>query len=349
MTDTNLTTPAELAGQAYATAVREKAHKLKQELIRQTLEDSTSWTKAINDKWANDHPGEWDAIPISTAEADMYRERVRTQDYEWVVPSFERFLDPDPDALNPVIESLARIEGMLEGRASTNGAWVGASPALGRINDVRVEMAFWEGAFKDNFIDHLVTPLETVVPNQRELIRYSRNAVEGAKVVHIRFRKSVLAMLDNAIRATQQLSNSACTGADAMKWGSIALCVIGTAGGALAAGGAALAAAVVVDIVGTIGGGLVPQDQEQTKLDLAADTATEVAAKIMSAQSVLGNDTYLAEEDIVTSLRDLHRGLTAERTRTLTSNRSGPFGVATPALADATASQITSGSFRPRR
>ncbi|GAA1625468.1 hypothetical protein [Actinoplanes couchii] len=349
MSDPVLTTPPELAGQAFETAVREKAAKLRQELIRQTLEDSTSWAKAINDKWADDHPGEWDALPISTAEADMYRDRVRTQDYEWVVPSFERFLDPDPDALNPVIESLAAIEGMLEGRASADGAWVGASPGLARINDVRGEMGHWEGAFRDNFIDHLVTPLQTMVPNQRELIRYSRNAVEGAKIVHIRFRKSVLTMLDNAISATQQLSNSACTGADAMKWGSIALCVIGTVGGALAGGAGALAAAVIIDVAGTIGGGLVPADKEQTKLDLAADTATEVAAKVLNAQSVLGNDTYQAEEDIAKSLRELHRGLVAERRKTLTSNESGPFGVATPLLADATPAQITAGSLRPLR
>ncbi|WP_155123435.1 MULTISPECIES: hypothetical protein [unclassified Actinoplanes] len=108
MADTELATPAELAGQAYENAVREKALKLKKELIRQTLEDATSWMKAVNDKWANDHPGEWDATPISPEEADRYRDRVRTQDYEWVVPSFERFLQPDPDALNPIIESLAR-------------------------------------------------------------------------------------------------------------------------------------------------------------------------------------------------------------------------------------------------
>jgi hypothetical protein len=349
MADTEMTTPADLAGQAYETAVRERALKLKQELIRQTLEDSTSWARAINDRWANDHPGEWDATPLSTAEADMYRERVRTQDYEWVVPSFERFLDPDPDSLNPIIESLAKIEGMLDGRASSDGTWVGASAALGRINDVRVEMAFWQGAFKDNFIDRFVTPLEAVVPNQRELIRYSRNAIEGAKIINIRVRRSVLTMLDNGIKATQQLSNGACTGSDAMKWGSIALCALGTMGGALTLGTGVLFTAVVIDIGGTIGGGLVPPDKEQTKLDLAADTATEVAANILNAQSVLGNDTYMAEEAVAKSLRDLHRGLVAERVKTLTSNMSGPFGVATPALADATPSQITAGAFRPRR
>ncbi|WP_436519710.1 hypothetical protein [Actinoplanes sp. HUAS TT8] len=273
MAETELTTPVDLAGQAFETAVREKALKLKQELIRQTLEDSTSWAKAVNDKWANDHPGEWDATPISHGEADRYRDRVRTRDYEWVVPSFERFLQPDPDALNPIIESLARVEGMLEGRANTDGTWTGASAAFGRINDVRVEMGWWQGAFQNNFIDRFVTPLESVVPNQRELMKYSRSAIEGAKIVHIRFRRSVLTMLDNGIKATQQLSNRACTGADAMKWGTIAMCALGTIGGALTAGAGVFVTAVVIDVAGTIGGGLVPSGNEATKLDLAADTA----------------------------------------------------------------------------
>jgi hypothetical protein len=58
---------------------------------------------------------------------------------------------------------------------------------------------------------------------------------------------------------------------------------------------------------------------------------------------------YTAEEAVAKSLRDLNRGLAAERLKTLTSSMSGPFGVATPALADATPSQITAGAFGPRR
>lgn len=348
MGDTDLTTPAECAGQAYVSAVREKALKLKKELIRQTLEDASSWSRAVNDKWANDHPGEWDGLPIPKEEVEQYRDRVRTQDYEWVVPSFERFLEPDPDQLIPIIDALATIEATFEGAAKPGGGWSGASPALGRINDVRTEMGYWQGDFKDNFIDYFVTPLESVVPNQREMVKYSRQAIEGAKIIHIRFRKSVLNLLDNAIKATQQLSNGACTGADAAKWGTIAMCALGTVGGAVAGGIPGLAAgAVIIDVLGTVGGGLVPSGNEATKLELAANTATEVAQKIMSAQSALDNDTFIAEEDVKKSLMDLCQGLSASRMKSLASNVSGPFAVATPALAGATPGQITSGHFRP--
>ncbi|WP_430782558.1 hypothetical protein [Actinoplanes sp. G11-F43] len=349
MAKPELETPPDLAGQAFVTAVREKSRKLKQELIRQTLEDATSWSRAVNDKWADTHPGEWEGLPIPPAEVEEYRQRVRTEDYEWVEPSFERFLQPDPDALNPIIDALTTIEAMLEGSADANGGWTGASAALGRINDVRSDLNWWDGRFKDTFIDEFVTPLETSVPNQRELIRLTRDTMEGAKIINIRFRKSVLTMLDQGIAATQQLSNSACTGADVLKWGSIALCVVGTVAAATTGPGVALAGAVFIDVMGTIGGGLVPPDQAQTKLDLAAETATEVAAKITNAQSALGNDTSVAEEYVVLSLDKLHRILADGRRATLTSNVSGPFGVASPGLADATPGQITGGAFRPRR
>ncbi|GIE74139.1 hypothetical protein Aph02nite_00890 [Actinoplanes philippinensis] len=264
MATTDLVTPADLAGQAFERAVRDRAGKLKRELIRQTLEDATSWARAVNDKWANAHPGEWDGIPIDTAEVDRYRQQVSTQDYEWVVPSFERFLAPDPDALDPIIDALATIEGSLDGAANANGAWTGTSPALARINDVRDDLKFWDGAFKDNFIDNFVTPLETVIPNHREVIRCTRQAIEGAKIIHIRMRRSVLNMLDTGIKATQQLSNGACTGADVMKWASIAMCAVGTAVGGLVTGPAAvLAGAVIVDVSGTILNGLVPRTRRR--------------------------------------------------------------------------------------
>ncbi|GAA4590248.1 hypothetical protein BJY16_009174 [Actinoplanes octamycinicus] len=348
MAEVDLTTPADVAGEAYATAVRTKSLKLKQELIRQTLEDSASWTRAVNDKWANDHPGEWDGLPIPPEEIQQYRQRVQTEDYEWVVPSFERYLEPDPDKLTPIIDALAKVEAMLQGRADQEGGWTGSSPALQRINDVRADMTLWEGAFKENFVDRFLTPLGNVVPNQREVIALSREQLEGAKIIHIRFRKSVLSMLDNGIKAVQQLSNSACKGSDVLKWGSIALCVVGTIGGGMTLGVGAAAAAVAIDVLGTVAGGLVPSDKEATKLDLAANTATEVAGKILSAQSALDNDTYSQEEIVTTALRSLYSIVSTERQPTRTSNRSTAFGVATPALADATPGQITGGSFRPR-
>ncbi|WP_430786191.1 hypothetical protein [Actinoplanes sp. G11-F43] len=105
-------TPPELAGVAYERRVRQQAQRLKAELIRQTLDDITSWKRAVDDKWDNLHPDLPFNSPIPPAEVAQYREQVRTRDYEWIVPSFERFLVPDPDDLNPALDALARIEGM---------------------------------------------------------------------------------------------------------------------------------------------------------------------------------------------------------------------------------------------
>ena len=339
-------TPPELAGAAYEQTVRRQAQKLKEELIRQTLEDVASWKRAVDDKWAAAHPDLPFNSPIPPEEVQQYRERVRTQDFEWVVPSFERFLVPDPDELNPAIDALARIEGMFEGEADFSGNWSGASAALVRVNDVRTEMSEWQGAFAANFTDNFVTPLQNVVPNHRELIRLSSEQLECTKAIYCRFRKSVLDLLDQSLKATQSLSGGC--DPDVAKWGTITAVVIGTALGPVTAGWG-LVAAVLLDAGGTFAGGLVPDGNRKNESDLAAPTATEVAIKIHAAMSTLGNDLFGEEEVATAAMRMIAAVVGDHRQAVARSNRSGPFAVATPALADATPAQLMEGAFRPAR
>ncbi|MEU8238262.1 hypothetical protein AB0C07_08460 [Actinoplanes missouriensis] len=339
-------TPPELAGAAFEQTVRQQAQRLKEELIRQTLEDVTSWKRAVDDKWANDHPDLPFNSPIPPEEVEQYRQRVRTQDYEWIVPSFERFLVPDPDELNPAIDALAQIEAMFEGEADFSGNWVGASAALVRINDVRAEMGGWQGTFANNFIDNFVTPLQNLAPNHRELIRLSRDQLECTKTIYLRFRKSVLELLDQSIKATQSLSGGC--DPDVAKWGTIAAVVVGTVLGPVAAGWG-LVAAVLLDAGGTFAQGLVPEGGRKTESDLAAPTATEVAMNVHAAMSALGNDVF-GEEEVATAAMRMIAGVVGDRRQEgARSNRSGPFTVATPALADATPAQLLGGALRPAR
>ncbi|BBH70719.1 hypothetical protein ACTI_74040 [Actinoplanes sp. OR16] len=337
-------TPPELAGAAYEQAVRRQAQRLKDELIRQTLEDVASWKRAVDDKWAGDHPDLPFNSPIPPEEVEQYRERVRTQDYEWIVPTFERLLVPDPDELNPAIDALAQIEGMFEGEADFTGNWVGANAALVRINDVRTEMSGWQGAFSSNFTDNFLTPLQNVVPNHRELMRLSRDQLECTKAIYCRFRKSVLELLDKSIQAVQSLGGGC--DPDVAKWGTITAVVIGTVLGPVAAGWG-LVAAVILDAGGTFAGGLVPSEGRKTETDLAAPTATEIAMKIHAAVSTLGNDLY-SQEEVATAAMQMMAGVVGDhRSQGARTNVSGPFVVATPALADATPAQLLGGAFRP--
>jgi hypothetical protein len=186
-------TPAELAGAAFAGALREKASTLKAELIRQTLEDAKSWADAVEAEWAKAHPGEWNGYPIPPEEVASYRATVQNEMYEWVEPAFERYLTPDPDDNNAAITALRKVEGMFAGSSDGAGNVTPAAAGLSRINDVRADMNHWE----------------------------------GVKLTYIRRRKCILELADKSIQAGQTLKN----GRDpkSFTWGTLVGISIGTA------------------------------------------------------------------------------------------------------------------------
>jgi hypothetical protein len=335
-------TPAELAGATYEEALRRQARKLKEELIRQTLEDAASWKRSVEDKWANAHPGEWAGLPISEQEVAEYRQRVRAEDYEWIIPSFERYLRPDPDQFNPIIESLAQVEAMFGGRSVASGEWAGASGGLTKINTVRVEMAEWQGDFRDRFIDSFVDPLQTTFPNHGDLARVAGEQMKLTKIVYLRQRKSVLELLDNAIKATQALSNGATSPEVAAKWGSIVLVVVGTLGGPFASTLGVAAGFALLEVAGTITQGALPNPPEEEKISLGAPTATEVAVKVSHAMSMLNNDVARMEQVSASGLGELNRLVERQLYKATATNGIGPFSAPVPALASATPAQIMS-------
>ncbi len=207
-------------------------------------------------------------------------------------------------------------------------------------------MGGWQGRFATNFTDSFVTPLQNVVPNQRELIRFSREQLECTKAVYCRFRKSVLELLDTSLQAVQSLTGGC--DPEVAKWATITSVVVGTMLGPVATGWGLLGA-VLLDAGGTFAGGLVPDAGRRTESNLAAPTATEVAMKVHAAMSALGNDLFAEEEKAATAMRMIAGVVGDHRQEALRSNRSGPFVVATPALAGATPAQLMSGAFRLQR
>jgi hypothetical protein len=337
------TTPADLAGAAYEGTVRRQAAKLRDELIKQTLEDMESWMKAVENEWAAAHPDGNFGAPIPPQEVEGYRNKVRTEYFEWVIPAFEKYLTPDPDDIDPVIDTLRKIEGMFEGSADTTGNFTGASPALSRINDVRTDMAEWEGSFKNNFVDNFLTPLQSVVPNQRKLVSLVRSQLECNKIIYIRYRAAVLKLLEKSIDATQMLNNARDPKSEL--WGTLIACALGTALGAITGGWGLAVTAVLLDAGGTLAQGLIPNPPETN--DLGAPTAVEVGIKITQAMNALDHDTSEQERLVANALNDITSMLENNRSKAIFANVAGSFSVGAPALDDATPGQVTDGSFRP--
>jgi hypothetical protein len=340
----NVDTPPHLAGNAYLTTVRAQAAELKTRLINQTLDDVASFQKATDQLWANAHSGKdpVERVPASNDELAAYRTTVQNDYYAWVEPTFERYLLPDPDAANAMIDALATIEGTFQGSVDNAGRFIPTSPALSRITDARIDMDHWEGGFQEDFVLKFLSPLETVVHNEGVAAKYARELLLLNKVHYIRYRQAVLNLIDTAIKAVTALN----TQRDPKKflWGTLAAVSIGTAlsigsGGlaVLGAGGA---------IAGTLAQGLVPDPPD--KNDLAAPTAQEIAVNVASGLVRLDRDTYeKGEKDLEAAFRRLYTTISEARAGHVAGNTSGPLNVARPLLDDASAADILRGSFVP--
>jgi hypothetical protein len=339
-------TPADLAGNAYISAVRSKASQLKTELINQTLNDMESWRKAVNVQWANAHPDQPDGphSPISPQEYADYQNRVAHDYYEWVEPAFERYLKPDPDAANAMIDVLGTIESSFQGSTDNAGHFTPTSPALSRITDALIDMDHWQGQLQENFVGNFLSPLQNVSRNEGSVANAARELLLLNKIHYIRYRKSVLNLLDTSIRAVQLLNNQ--RDPKPCLWGTLVAISIGTV---LTAGtGGVLAVGIAGIVAGTLGQGLIPDPPE--KNDLAAPTAQEVAVNITNAMTKLDQDTYHnGEEKLERSFRDLYATISELRSNNVASNISGPLNVARPDLDAASPADILGGSFVPSR
>ncbi|GAA4923660.1 hypothetical protein [Actinoplanes utahensis] len=341
-------TPAHLVGNAYVSALTGKAAQLRDALIQQTLKDYASWERSIDENVIRRHPELRIGTQDYMREVETFRGRIGDA-FDWVVPAFETFGTPDPDDIDPAIEMLGTIQGWFDGEVDTTNNWTGANPALERVNLVGAEMiAGWRGSFTDNFIDHFVTPLATVLPNQRNLAQLVQEQLTCNKVIYIQRRQSAMDLLDASIYATQNLDNE--IDADAAKWATIAAVAVGTTLGPFVAGWG-IGLALMLDAGGTIAQGLVPDKEEKkaiTRFNIGGRTTADVTANIMTAISALERDTYSQEQQVATALRDITRVIESLRRPSMVSNTSGPFSLERSALADATAAELTR-NMQPKR
>lgn len=349
-------TPPELAGATFDGTLRRRAGELKQELIRQTLADVESWVKAMQREYELAHPDRPDdtVIPdgsgwvrrvgptasheqiIPEAELERYRNAVRNEYYEWVVPAFERYLQPDPDAVNPMIGALRQIESMFGGSQDNSRELTASDPALKRIGDVRSEMSHWVGDFQINFIDNFLTPLENTPGNCAAAAKMAREVLELNKVAYIAQRKAVLDLIDTSMDALKELA--ATKSPDAHTWATL----IGIAAGTVLTGFTVTAwIGITLISASTLAQGLTPD--EKTKSNLSAPTAQEVAVKISEALAKVSEKVREDEETVLRLFQTLAEGIANSRAKV------GELKVPRPSIVSAGAGDVTSGGLRPSR
>ncbi|WP_213450998.1 hypothetical protein [Rhizomonospora bruguierae] len=351
---TQVDTPPELAGGTFESTLRSQAAKLKAELIRQTLADVESWVKAMQHEYERLHPDRpndrviadgsgWvyrsdqyssGEARIPDSEIAAYETAIRTQYYEWVIPAFERYLLPDPDALNPTIDALRTIESSFGGSQDDAQNYQTSRLALTRINDVRSDMGHWAGDFQVNFIDNFLTPLQNTVVNQAAAAKMAREVLGLNKLAYIAQRKAILQLLDSSIKALGELSKD--KSPSAHTWATL----IGiTAGTVLTGFGVTAWVGIALISASTIAQGLSPDPKTET--NLAAPTAQEIAVKIADALSAQSNAVREDEDTVMAMLNTLQSGISNSRTKL------GELAVPKPNLATATPADVTGGHFRP--
>lgn len=344
-------TPADLAGEAFLSTLQSKAEGLKSELIRQTLADLESWVKAIDAEYHTAHPDRTDDIVIQgspgwvyrtqaghsseqiipEAELEAYRNRIRNDYYEWVVPTLTAYGNPDPDAANAAIDALRTIESMFGGSQSADGSYQTSELALTRINDVRTEMGHWEGTFKTNFVDNFVSPLQNTFANQALAAKVARELLELNKVTYIAQRKGILELIDRSLKALGELSKD--KDPDSYTWCTL----VGIAAGTLLTGGTGLVAWAGVALIttSTLAQGMVPDPI--TKTEIGAPTAQEIAVNITEALRKQDVETAKDEDDVRRAFQTFQGDLASARGAT------GELKVPRPDLHGASIGEVRAG------
>lgn len=355
---------AKYLGSGFESEYRAKAQKLKQELITQTKKDIESWQKAMEVEYANTHPdrpndrvvgkGEgWvrketdygggyvvsSESPIPQEEINQYIHTIENEYYEWVVPTFERRLTPDPCALDPMMDALTKIEGMFGGAVDEKTKTpIPRAKGLTRTADVRSDMEQWEGSFQVNFFDGFLDPLTSVEGNQSPLAKACREVLKLNKLIYVAQRKAAWELMDVALDALAELKNDKSPSSHV--WATLVGITVGT----ILTGtgvGAVVWAGVAIISASTLAQGLTPDAKKET--DITAPTAQEVANKILDALGKQSDKTSLDEQTVLKDLTSLQNAIADSR------KKDGELKVPRPALSGAAADSILNGGLTPRR
>lgn len=351
----NADTPPEYANQSFVPALTEKAEQLRQEFVRQTLQDLNSYLEALLQEYNKANPdrpatnvtsGAFsviisngpglpnDEVLLTDAEIRQWQYAIENEHYAWVVPTFERYLTPDPDEANLAIDNLGTIAAMFGGSVAEAGELGNRDLGLTGLQTVRDQMEnHWEGSFQQTFIGNFVAPLENGLACQAAAARISKELLEANKISKIAQRKAILDLLDKAIAALGDLGAGG-KSAKSYAWGTL----VGIAAGTLiaATGGMAAWVGAVIISSSTLAQGLeVGSDAEP--VEIGGTTAQDVAVAVQRALTKQ-DEKFVDDETLVAdALTRLHQDVAAAR------KVIGQLGVNRPDLHGASSADIQRG------
>ncbi|WJK32324.1 hypothetical protein [Solwaraspora sp. WMMA2065] len=351
----NADTPAEYANPSFVPELTEKAEQLRQEFVRQTLQDLNSYLDALLEEYNKANPDRRaytitsgafsvvinkgpglpnEEVVLAEAEIRQWEYAIENEHYAWVVPTFNSYLMPDPDEANLAIDNLGKIAAMFGGSVAEAGELGNRDMGLTGLQTVRDQMEnHWEGSFQQTFIGNFVAPLENGLACRAAAARIAKELLEANKISKIAQRKAVLDLLDKAIAALGDLGAGG-KSAKSYTWSTL----VGIAAGTLIAttGGMAAWVGAVIISTSTLAQGLeVGSDAEP--VEIGGTTAQDIAVAVQRALTKQ-NEKYVDDETkVADALTRLHQDVAAAR------NVVGQLGVNRPDLHGASSADIRRG------
>jgi uncharacterized protein YukE len=352
----NVDTPSQFTNANYVPALTQKAEKLRQEFVRQTLEDLNSYLDALLDEYNKANPdkpastvtsGGFSAIVqngpglpdsevyLTEAQIRQWQDAIQNEHYAWVVPTFESYLTPDPDEANPAIEGLGTIAEKFGGVATESGKLGNRDLGLTGLQTVRDQMEqHWEGAFQQTFVTNFLAPLENGQACQAAAARISKELLEANKISKIAQRKAILDLLDKAIAALGDLGSGSKSSKQFI-WSTLTGIAAGTL---IAATGGTIAVWIGAVIISssTLAQGLsVGTDAQKT--DIGGATAQEIAVAVQRALTSQNEKFVEDETKVADAMTQLQKDIAAAR------QVVGQLGVNRPNLYGASSKDIHRG------
>jgi hypothetical protein len=320
-----------------------------QEFVRERFRDYSDKVTASYDEWQPAYEAWWarrgqdtrtaagaapavsrvQAAPSGTEELRAAYEQHVEESCAWIVPAFQAWAVPDPDALTPQVTAVRAAEERL-----------GDGQVIRVATSAQISLAArWDGAYCTG-LRNFLSSFPVIAGNQQTIARTLRELLEAQQALYRQAQENMIKLAENILEAVRAAGQPEKSGT--RTYLTILSAVSWIAGAALAipSGGASIYAGVVsLNAIAAASGAaasLLPGG-DPTSLD--ADTVDGVLEKMSQVMADAHTQVAEKQNDILAALTHNHEALSGLR-QAATATAATPVTPARPAILDARPGEI---------
>jgi hypothetical protein len=317
-----------------------------QDFVRRRFKDYADEVNASYDDWQRAYEQWWarrkdapdaaapvvspvQAAPSGTAELRAAYQRHVEESCEWIVPAFQAWAAPDPDALAPYVNAIRAAEDRL-----------GDGQVVRVANSAQISLASqWDGAYCTGLRNFLGSFL-VIGGNQQTIARTLRELLEAQQALCRQAQENMIKLSENILEAIRAAGQPEKSGAKTYLTILSAVTWITAAALAIPSGGASIYAGVLTfNAVAAVSGAAASLLPGGDPKSLDADTVDGVLEKM--SQVMTDARAHMAEKqnDILAALTHNKAALAALR-EAATAAAATPVTPSRPAILDAKQGEI---------